>query len=39
VARWFAGAGNHCQKVHQHLVAQGKVDLQHVQADPPQADG
>ena len=33
VARWFAGAGNHCQKVHEHLVVQGKVDLQHVQAD------
>ena len=27
VARWFAAAGNHCQKVHEHLVEQGKVDL------------
>jgi transposase-like protein len=33
VARWFATAGNHCQKVHEHLVLQGKVDLKHVQAD------
>jgi hypothetical protein len=33
VARWFAAAGNHCQKVHEHLVVQGKVDLKHVQAD------
>jgi hypothetical protein len=33
VARWFAAAGNHCQKVHEHLVQQGGVELQHVQAD------
>jgi len=33
VARWFAAAGNHCQQVHEHLVVQGKVDLEHVQAD------
>ena len=32
VARWFAAAGNHCQKVHEHLVEQGAVGLSHVQA-------
>jgi hypothetical protein len=33
VARWFLDAGRHCQRVHEHLVEQGQVDLQHVQAD------
>lgn len=33
VARWFAAAGNHCQKLHEHLLEQGKVNLQQVQAD------
>jgi transposase-like protein len=33
VAAWQARAGQHCQAVHAHLVAQGQVDLQHVQAD------
>lgn len=33
VARWFVSAGQHCQRVHEHLVEQGQVDLQHVQAD------
>jgi hypothetical protein len=33
VARWLVGAGQHCQRVHEHLVEQGQVDLQHVQAD------
>jgi transposase-like protein len=33
VAAWLARAGGHCQQVHQHLVQQGEVDLQHVQAD------
>jgi hypothetical protein len=33
VARWLADAGAHCQRVHEHLVEQGQVDLQHVQAD------
>jgi len=33
VARWFGAAGEHCQKVHEHLVEQGKVNLKHVQAD------
>ena len=33
VAAWLARAGGHCQQVHDHLVQQGQVDLQHVQAD------
>jgi transposase-like protein len=33
VAAWLSRAGQHCQQVHQHLVQQGQVDLQHVQAD------
>ncbi len=33
VARWLLEAGRHCQRVHEHLVEQGHVDLQHVQAD------
>jgi transposase-like protein len=33
VAAWVARAGRHCQQVHQHVVQQGQVDLQHVQAD------
>jgi len=33
VARWLTEAGRHCQRVHEHLVEHGQVDLQHVQAD------
>jgi transposase-like protein len=33
VAAWQARAGQHCQAIHEHVVAQGQVDLQHVQAD------
>jgi hypothetical protein len=33
VARWCLEAGRQCQRVHEHLVEQGQVDLQHVQAD------
>ena len=33
VAAWLQRAGRHCQQVHQHLVQQHQVDLQHVQAD------
>ncbi len=33
VADWQAKGGQHSQKVHEHIVQQGKVDLQHVQAD------
>jgi hypothetical protein len=33
VARWLLEAGRHCERVHEHLVEQGRVDLRHVQAD------
>ena len=33
VARWLGQAGRHCQRVHEHLVEQGQLDLRHVQAD------
>jgi transposase-like protein len=33
VAAWLTRAGQHCQRVHQYMVQQGHVDLQHVQAD------
>jgi transposase-like protein len=33
VAAWQARAGQHCQRVHEHVVQAGQVDLQHVQAD------
>jgi transposase-like protein len=33
VAAWLARAGRHCQQVHQHVVQQGQVDVQYVQAD------
>lgn len=33
VADWQARAGLHCERVHEHLVERGEVDLQHVQAD------
>jgi hypothetical protein len=33
VARWLGSAGRHCQRVHEHLVEQGHIDVQHVQAD------
>ncbi len=33
VAAWLQRAGQHCQQVHQYLVQQGQIDLQHVQAD------
>jgi transposase-like protein len=33
VAAWQVRAGDHCQRVHEHLVEQGQVDLGHVQAD------
>src|SRR6185436_4483174 len=28
VARWLVGAGQHCQRVHEHLVEQGQLNLQ-----------
>jgi transposase-like protein len=33
VAAWVTRVGRHCQRVHQHVVQHGQVDLQHVQAD------
>jgi transposase-like protein len=33
VAAWRQQAGGHCHQVHAHVVRQGRVDLQHVQAD------
>jgi transposase-like protein len=33
VAAWLRRAGQHCERVHQHVVQQGRVELQHVQAD------
>lgn len=33
IADWQVRAGQHCQRVHEHIVQQGQVDLQHVQAD------
>ena len=33
VADWQARGGQHCQRLHEHIVGQGRVDLGHVQAD------
>jgi transposase-like protein len=33
IARWRERAGQHCRDLHEHLVQQGRVNLQHVQAD------
>lgn len=33
VATWLARGGAQTQRVHEHLIQQGQVDLQHVQAD------
>src|ERR1700730_15747264 len=33
VASWRDRAGKHCQQVHQGLVPQGQLDVQHVQVD------
>lgn len=33
LSTWEQRAGSHCQQVHEAIVAQGNVDLQHVQAD------
>jgi len=33
VADWQQRAGSHAQQLHEHIVEQGQVDLQHVQAD------
>jgi hypothetical protein len=39
VARWQEQSGVHCQKVHEDQVMQGKLDLQHVQADEIRGKG
>jgi hypothetical protein len=39
VAQWQKRAGTHCQQVHHDLVEQGKVDVQHVQADEIRVKG
>lgn len=39
IARWQKRAGAHCQKVHEDQVMQGKLDLQHVQADELRGKG
>src|SRR5258706_1654554 len=39
VADWRDRAGSHCQKVHQDIVEQGKLDLMHVQADEIRVKG
>jgi hypothetical protein len=39
VARWLDRAGAHCQQVHQALIVQAGLDLQHVQVDEIYAKG
>src|SRR5690349_14925962 len=39
VARWQKRAGSHCQSVHQALVLQKELDLEHVQADEIRVKG
>jgi IS1 family transposase len=39
VAQWRDRAGAHCQRVHEGLVEQGKLDLMHVQADEIRVKG
>src|SRR5438034_10840178 len=39
VASWRDRAGKHCQEVHQAVVQQGHLDLQHVQADEIRVKG
>jgi transposase-like protein len=33
IATWWERAGQHCQRLHTHLVRTGEVELGHVQAD------
>jgi hypothetical protein len=33
VSDWYARGGEHCRQVHEAIVGQGQVDIQHVQAD------
>ncbi len=39
VADWRDRAGVHCQKVHQEIVEQGRLDLMHLQADEIRVKG
>src|SRR5438067_8679504 len=39
VASWRDRAGKQCEKVHQHLIEQGTLDLVHVQADEIRVKG
>lgn len=39
VANWRDRAGKHCEQVHHAVVAQGKLDLVHVQADEIRVKG
>jgi IS1 family transposase len=39
VADWQDRAGKHCQQVHEAVVLQGHLDLQHVQADEIRVKG
>src|SRR6059058_5577462 len=39
VADWRDRAGTHCQRVHQGIVEQGKLDLMHIQADEIRVKG
>src|SRR3989475_5670431 len=39
VADWRDRAGAHCQRVHEGMVEQGKLDLMHVQADEIRVKG
>jgi transposase-like protein/IS1 family transposase len=38
-AQWRDRAGAHCQRVHEGIVEQGKLDLMHVQADEIRVKG
>lgn len=33
VASWLTRAGQHCRKIHESLVEQGQIAIQHCQAD------
>jgi len=39
VASWQQRAGKHCQQIHEAVVQQGQLDLQHVQADEIRVKG
>jgi transposase-like protein len=33
VQQWVDAAGDHCERIHEHLVLKPREDLEHVQAD------